>query len=234
MINLWPTDLLESHVRDNQATLERLLEAQAKGLSLVSLGAVQGEIRKDVIDPVTVYRFRIWPRGQTNSIYELFRVRSLNEKPHFVVEVNHFDESDRSRKSSSLDTLERTLEIIFAAQKTREIIRLIANEALEDGTVTTPPQSDSPIPERAIYIGAIFDQNGKQYSQVSFLGIAGFVERTTLQTLSIPPTSKGSAYERLNDQFVVTLSFSGSVKMSLSATEMNTLIGNAKRELAKV
>lgn len=251
MENLWPVDLLSEFTSSDSDW--RLLEVQAIAISQATMGLVQGELRRRETSIGRSSSLLLFPTDQPTKGYEFMAIRSSGETFPLVLEVFHLDESHRIWQVRDPSELKRVLREIFTHEGTSRIVRLLAQEAqgarslrihddrtrakqtegksATDTTERSRYAQDDPL--RSISVGGLIDQNGKSFAAVILLGTAGFLSEAELQKLVMEPDARGSAVNALNDRFVLTVSFLGSVKMTLSAEELKVLRNQVQQVLSR-
>jgi hypothetical protein len=147
-----------------------------------------------------------------------------------AVENYHLPDESRAQRFSDFPSLIKGFKKIFSAELTRKIIVSLASDALKASAKVPGPPDTIAENERPIVIGQLID-DGTPYCMVNFLGVAGFVSIDTLKELAQQPDTKGSAYTKLDEKYVVALDYLGQIRMSLTESEMKKLLSNAKQVL---
>ena len=239
MENLWPDLKIRSEYK-NAADLQAFLAEQAGYLEVATNGLLRANTEMTVRDEHISLSFFMWPNGQQQMRYELLRLRSPLKIFPVVIETYHLEERYRYQKIASIEDLKEKLKFIFGDARTINIVRLLADDALEerfendlkDGGREQAAEKEKEL--RPIAIGGLItEKSGLELSQASFLGVSGFLSVDTIRSLVKKPESKGSAVQQLNNKFVVTLEFKGPVKALLTASELERLHETAKKALNK-
>jgi hypothetical protein len=235
MENLWPDLKIRSQYKD-ATDLHDFLAEQARYLQVATNGLLHASSEMTMRNEQISFSLFMWPNGRQHMRYELLRIRSESKLFPLVVESYHLDDQLRYQKVISINGLKETLKSIFENSKTIRIIHSLASEALDEGSENYLQQvgreQGAEKEPRPLAIGNLIkEKSGLEFSQVSFLGVSGFLSVDAIQSLARKPESNGSSVQQLNDQFVVTLEFIGSVKALLTVSELERLQEEAKRVL---
>ncbi|MCZ7938537.1 hypothetical protein [Agrobacterium salinitolerans] len=229
MENLWPKNLLGDLSNSTPNDIATILEMQTLGLSSATGGLVVGRVRDrsdHSMRPASAWSLYIEPLDQPSKTYEFLVIRSANGQYPVVVQVYHLPM--QLLKCDSKISLTKALTKIFADPQSRLVIRTFAEEALATGAVQRP-QGETQAPSgRTIEIGPLFDTPDGSICNVSIFGMSGHLSDEMIQLLS---SRNKRAVEPLNDRFVVTLSFVGSVKTTVSKEELDVILKQAARSL---
>jgi hypothetical protein len=228
MENLWPNDLVADVVGSSPNAIETILEFQALGLGSATGGLVIGRVRDRSYPPNRAWSLYIEPRDQPGKSHEFLIVRSLDGKYPVVVEAYHQVET-RLKRCDSKASLTKALQNIFSEPSSRSVIRTLADEAIAAGSVAHM-ESETQVPSaRPIEFGPIFKTPEGQVAAISMFGISGHVSDATLENLRDLNTL---AVEPLNDRYVVSIRFVGTVKTTVSKAELDTLVSQARQSLS--
>lgn len=227
MENLWPNDLLADVLGSSPNAIETILELQALSLGPITGGLVVGRVRDRSFPPNCAWSLYIEPLDQPSKSTEFLIIRSMDGKYPVVVQAYHLPES-RLKRCDSKVSLTKALQKIFAEPSSRSLIRVLADEAIAAGSV---PQSDGETQApsaRPIELGPMFDTPDGQAASISMFGISGHISDTTLKNLR---DQNRHSVEALNDRYVVSMPFVGTVKATLSKEELAILVSQAKQSL---
>jgi len=227
MENLWPNNLITDVAGSSPNAIETILEIQASALGPMTGGLVVGRVRDRSFPPNRAWSLYIEPVDQPSKSHEFLIIRSMDGKYPVVVEAYHLAES-RLKRCDSKVSLTKALQKIFAEPSSRSLIRVLADEAIEAGSV---PQSDGETQApsaRPIELSPIFDTPNGQVASISMFGISGHISDTTLEYLR---DRSIHAVEPLRDRYVVSIPFVGTVKATVSKEELSILVSQAKQSL---
>ncbi|MGR9422154.1 hypothetical protein [Rhizobium leguminosarum] len=227
MENLWPNDLLAEMPGSTPNAIETILEIQALGLAAITGGLVVGRVRDRSFRPARAWSLYIEPVDQPSKAYEFLIIRSADGGYPVAVEAYHLGDR-RLKRCESKATLTKALQKIFAEPSSKSVIRTLAEESIAAGAVTRPQGGTQVQPARSIEIGPVFDTPDGQVSSVSMFGISGHISDTTLENLR---DRNRRVVEPLNERFVVTMPFVGTVKATVSKEELDVLVAQATRSL---
>ncbi|MQW88320.1 hypothetical protein [Sinorhizobium saheli] len=227
MENLWPNDLLAGMPGSTPNAIETILEIQALGLAAITGGLVVGRVRDRSFRPARAWSLYIEPVDQPSKAYEFLIIRSADGGYPVAVEAYHLGDM-RLKRCESKATLTKALQKIFAEPSSKSVIRTLAEEAIAAGAVARPEGETQVQPARPIEIGPVFDTPDGQVSSVSMFGISGHISDTTLENLR---DRNRRVVEPLNERFVVTMPFVGTVKATVSKEELDVLVAQATRSL---
>jgi hypothetical protein len=231
MENLWPEGLF-AEKSDDQLDIEQLLISQAEGIRNRSGGLITGFVQDRSVSPGRAWALELYPANQPAKRTDLLVVRS--EHGSYPVAVQTFDPNQREfRKALTGAALCDLLRTIFSSPQTRRILQLLAEEASAAGVF---PQRNPPKRRkreaRSLLIGKVVRTGQRHFSHVALAGVSGFVKAEDVQRLLLAPDVDGSPIQRLNDSFVVTISFMDSFKLTLTEDELHVLQSEAKKALA--
>lgn len=227
MKDLWPNEIgvgLKPKFRTSE--MQQFLELQISALNAKTNGAIDGQVRRTAYDEISVYQFCIWPHGLPGSVFELFRLRAKSESYPVVVEGGQ--DKRQLKKMANMSQLEKYLGKLFSSETTLDAVKSIASEAI---MVKTDSNEKKSYEARTIVFGKLFNNDEESFSQVSILGISGFVSRKTIENLAKPFSSKGSAFQAFDGKYIVTIQFEGPVKFMISDLEVNEIKAHAKKIL---
>ncbi|MBY5794924.1 hypothetical protein [Rhizobium leguminosarum] len=227
MENLWPNDLLAEMPGLIPNAIETILEIQALGLGTITGGLVVGRVRDRSFPPNRAWSLYIEPVDQPSKAYEFLIIRSVDGGYPVAVEAYHLGEA-RLKRCESKATLTKALQKIFADPSSKSVIRTLAEEAMAAGAVVRPQGETQVQPARPIEISPVFDTPDGPVSSISMFGISGHISDTTLENLR---DRHRRVVEPLNDRFVVTMPFVGTVKTTVSKEELDVLVAQAKQSL---
>ncbi|MBC2802396.1 hypothetical protein C3Y94_004265 [Rhizobium ruizarguesonis] len=230
MENLWPKDLLGEMSGTAPNDIATLLEIQTLGLPSATGGLVVGRIR-DRSDqsflPARVWSLYIEPIDQPSKTFEFLVVRSANGGYPVVVQTYHLPKMPLMRCDSKV-SMTKALAKIFAEPSSKSIIKTFAEEAMAAGAVQRSQGEPNVSSARSIEIGPLFDTPDGQVSSVSMFGLSGHLSNDALELLR---GRNRRVVEPLKDRFVVTMSFVGTVKITVSKEELDVIVAQAARSL---
>lgn len=251
MENLWPVELLSDASWSDSPW--GLIHAQVAALIQSTKGLVHCELRQRETPLGRSMFMFIFPADQPMKGYEFMAIRSPEEEGFpLALEVYHLGESHRIRQARNVGELRRTLMKIFQDEATLRIIRLLAREAAPEESLDVDGHPSSKPPNsregsetesslltasesaRPIAVGGLIQEGGKSFATVNLLGIGGFLHEDELRRLVMKPDVKDSAVGTFNGRYIVTLSFQGSVKMTLTSSELKVLQNGVRNSLAGI
>ncbi|WP_395589430.1 hypothetical protein [Pseudomonas sp. TR47] len=228
MENLWPLDILSPNT-DNDSYLEsahELLEAQALGISARTNRLLGARVDIDQTPLGNTASFYLFPASNPTKSVQLLVYRSGENEFPALLEVFHLGEKTRVSEIQSVSNLKTKLKKVFADPTTIKIVKNLRN-------LSAHGADDNAIKAhyRPLAIGKVFAFNDGYFSQVNIFGMSGFVSKKEIFELSLHE-KKSKAVQQLNNEFIVSLSFSDKVKMTISADELKILQSQAKKALS--
>ncbi len=198
-----------------------ILQRFADQLELEHKGKIDCKIRTQTLEGVVFWIFTIQPEGRPNSVFELLQVRAPIGSSHAAIETFHLEGDLQLCKIGSDNEFNEIVARILSHSRTTEIIQTIASESVEER-----------LQQRSLLIAEQpFTIDNEKITQVSILGVSGFLSIDTLHKLAREPNNIESAYQEWNGSFVATLRFEGAVKIMLTQDEMVTLQQVARKTL---
>ncbi|UQO39932.1 hypothetical protein [Burkholderia cepacia] len=236
MESLWPANLLgDGPFLSQKNQLIQLLEDQALGISEATNGMVEGALRNKDIPEVMVYSLFVSPTNQPAKAFEFAVFRAPQADFPMVIEVFHLN--NRIFKIKNFNELSNTLRNIFRLPETVRIMRTLAEESKQAGTVPKPNFESRNMrggqvenAPRPISIGGVMSSASGLHASINLFGVAGFVVGEDIRNLA---ASKIPAHllMPLNNRHVLTLKFVDAVKATLSSDELKVLQFEAKKAL---